>query len=142
MEVPATMARVSSCEGVNLRYSPEPNVGKIVLSEKRPENWADIPRRAFVASANTDSELYRKRHSRFLAVFAGMALVAVFGLCPNDTRGAETGNWIETWTASPQPIWDADFFAPINIPRALRNQTVRQIATITLGGTRVRVVLS
>ena len=42
----------------------------------------------------------------------------------------------------PQPIWGADFFVPINIPRSLRNQTVRQIATISLGGTRVRVVLS
>jgi hypothetical protein len=54
----------------------------------------------------------------------------------------DTGDWIDTWTASPQPIWDAEFFAPINVPRALRNQTVRQIAAISIGGNRVRVVLS
>jgi hypothetical protein len=68
-----------------------------------------------------------------------MALGAVFGLRLSDVRGAESGDWIETWTASPQPIWTADFFAPLNIPRSLRYQTVRQIATITLGGTRVRI---
>jgi hypothetical protein len=46
------------------------------------------------------------------------------------------------WTANPQPIWDAEFFAPINIPRALRNQTLRQIAAVSIDGNRVRVVLS
>ena len=136
------MGRVSFCEGVNLRYSPEPNVGKIVVSEKRPGNCVGIPHRAFVASAKEDSAVYRRRHPGFLAVAFAMALGAVFGLRLNDVRGAESGDWIETWTASPQPIWTADFFAPLNIPRSLRYQTVRQIATITLGGTRVRIVLS
>jgi lysophospholipase L1-like esterase len=142
MDVPATICRVSSCEGVNLRYSPEANVGKIVVSEKRPGNCAAIPHWSFSASAKQDSSVHRRRHTGFLAVSAAIALTVVSGLLPNDVRGAETGDWIETWTASPQPIWSADFFAPINIPRSLRYQTVRQIATISLGGTRVRVVLS
>jgi hypothetical protein len=47
-----------------------------------------------------------------------------------------------TWAASPQPIWDADFPLPLNIPRPLWNQTVRQIAHVSIGGNRVRVVLS
>jgi hypothetical protein len=136
------MGSVSCCEGVNLRYFPEPNVGKIVVSEKRPGNCAAIPHGSLVASAKEDSSVYRRRHTRYLAVSAAIGLVAVFGLRPNDTRAAEAGDWIETWTASPQPGWSAAFFAPMNIPRSLRNQTVRQIATITLGGTRVRVVLS
>ena len=55
---------------------------------------------------------------------------------------AETDNWIGTWSASPQPIWDADFPAPLNIPRSLFSQTVRQIAHVSIGGNRVRVVLS
>jgi lysophospholipase L1-like esterase len=46
------------------------------------------------------------------------------------------------WAASPQAWWDADFFAPINVPRTLRSQTVRQIARVSLGGERVRVELS
>jgi hypothetical protein len=112
------------------------------VSEKRPGNCATIPHLSLVALAKEDSTVYARRRTCFLAVSAAIALAAVFGLRPNDVRGAETGDWIETWTASPQPIWSADFFAPINIPRSLRYQTVRQIATITLGGTRVRVVLS
>jgi lysophospholipase L1-like esterase len=95
-----------------------------------------------VASTKGDSSVYRRRRTRYLAVSAAITLAAVFGLRPNDVRGAETGDWIETWTASPQPGWSASFFAPMNIPRSLRNQTVRQVATITLGGGRVRVVLS
>jgi hypothetical protein len=55
---------------------------------------------------------------------------------------ADSGDWIGTWAASPQPVWDADFPVPTNIPRTLWNQTVRQIASVSIGGKRVRVVLS
>ncbi len=50
--------------------------------------------------------------------------------------------WIGTWAASPQPIWTPDFPVPLDIPRSLWNQTVRQIAAVSIGGRRVRVVLS
>ena len=82
------------------------------------------------------------RHPSFLQVVAAVALAAVFITPASRAERADAGDWIETWTASPQPIWDAEFFAPINIPRALRNQTVRQIARVSIGGNRVRVVLS
>jgi GDSL-like Lipase/Acylhydrolase family len=39
-------------------------------------------------------------------------------------------------------VWGPDFFAPVGIPRSLRNQTVRQIARVSLGGNRVRVMFS
>jgi len=55
---------------------------------------------------------------------------------------AEEESWVATWTSSPQPVWDATFFAAPAIPSALRNQTVRQLAKVSLGGKRVRVVLS
>lgn len=80
-------------------------------------------------------------HPSFLSITAGMALAALVIASPIQTRGAE-GDWIETWTASPQPVWDADFFVPVKVPRALRDQTVRQIAPASIGGKRVRVVLS
>jgi lysophospholipase L1-like esterase len=75
---------------------------------------------------------------RLLAILAAGVLAAT----PLPALSADAGAWIGTWAASPQPVWDADFFAPINIPRALRDQTVRQIAHISIGGNRVRVVLS
>src|SRR5260370_6422542 len=55
---------------------------------------------------------------------------------------ADAPGWIGTWAASPQPICSAEFFAPVNIPRALRNQTVRQISPASLGGRKVRIRLA
>ncbi|MBV9755718.1 MAG: SGNH/GDSL hydrolase family protein, partial [Alphaproteobacteria bacterium] len=77
-------------------------------------------------------------HTRLLAMLALGALAAA----PGAALSADADAWIGTWAASPQPVWDPDFFAPVNIPRALRDQTVRQIAHVSLGGNRVRVVLS
>ena len=57
-------------------------------------------------------------------------------------QGAGTDDWIATWTASPQPVWEADFLAPVKVPRNLWGQTVRQMATVSIGGKQIRVVLS
>jgi hypothetical protein len=56
--------------------------------------------------------------SSFLQVATAIALAAIFATSTGRARQADAGDWIETWTASPQPIWDPEFFAPINIPRA------------------------
>ena len=61
---------------------------------------------------------------------------------PAPAQQGDEAEWIGTWTASPQPVWGADFFAPVGIPRSLRNQTLRQIARVSLGGDQVRVVIS
>lgn len=50
--------------------------------------------------------------------------------------------WVATWQASPQPVWGSDFLMPTNIPPVLQDQTVRQVARISLGGPRLRIVLS
>src|SRR5450830_2153291 len=50
--------------------------------------------------------------------------------------------WIASWTASPQAVWGLDFLFPSNIPTTLDEQTVRQVARVSLGGKRVRIVLS
>jgi hypothetical protein len=86
-----------------------------------------------------------RRISRRGALFAlaGVAaLLSCLVVAPAPAQQGHDGDWIGTWTASPQPVWDADFFAPVGIPRALRNQTLRQIARVSLGGDRVRVVIS
>jgi lysophospholipase L1-like esterase len=80
-------------------------------------------------------------HRSFLPLAAAAGFAAVF-IAPPSRAQLAAGDWIDTWTASPQPIWDAEFFAPINVPRAVRNQTVRQIAAISIGGNQVRIVLS
>jgi lysophospholipase L1-like esterase len=55
---------------------------------------------------------------------------------------AKAEDWIGTWTASVQPVWEPDFPVPTNIPRNLWNQTIRQTVQATIGGKQVRVVLT
>jgi lysophospholipase L1-like esterase len=68
-------------------------------------------------------------------------LAAVLVASPS-AHAAEPSRWIGTWTASAQPIWDTDFFPGIKLPRTFWNQTIRQVARVSIGGSRVRVVLS
>ncbi|ALN56660.1 lipolytic enzyme, G-D-S-L family [Lysobacter enzymogenes] len=74
-----------------------------------------------------------------LRSFAAAAL-ALSLLAP--AYAAEPAHWVGTWTASPQATWDAGFVLPNNAPDRLRDQTVRQVARISVGGTRVRIALS
>jgi hypothetical protein len=61
-----------------------------------------------------------RHRSSLLQVATAVALAAIFATPPSRAQQADAGDWIETWTASPQPIWDPEFFAPINIPRQPR----------------------
>src|SRR5262249_15602514 len=77
----------------------------------------------------------------------GAAILAAFTLAlalPSLPAAAAEGGggWIGTWAASPQPVWEPDFLAPISFPRNLWNQTVRQVARVSLGGNQVRIVVS
>jgi hypothetical protein len=52
-------------------------------------------------------------------------------------------NWVASWSASPHAAWRQDEFAlPTGVPASLSQQTVRETARISIGGQRVRVVLS
>lgn len=68
------------------------------------------------------------------------ALLAVAFIAP--AQAADAGRWVGTWSASPQPTWDAGFVLPNGAPAELREQTVRQIARVSVGGSRVRIELS
>ncbi|SDQ91554.1 Lysophospholipase L1 [Rhizobiales bacterium GAS113] len=61
---------------------------------------------------------------------------------PTADAQAQGGRWVASWTASPQPVWGADFAFPTNIPQSLTNATIRQVARLSLGGGRLRVELS
>ena len=78
--------------------------------------------------------------ARYRAAFVAMALTLASPALP--VLAAEGGGWIGTWAASPQPIWEPDFLAPISFPRNLWNQTIREVARVSLGGSQVRVVLT
>lgn len=57
-------------------------------------------------------------------------------------QAADTGTWVPGWMASPQPVWSSDFVLPVGLPASLRDQTVRQVVRSSVGGSRVRIVLS
>lgn len=78
----------------------------------------------------------------FFRIALCAALAVALQTSISSVRAADGDDWIGTWTASPQPVWDADFLAPVKIPRNLWNQTIRQIVAVSIGGKRVRVVLS
>ncbi|MDB5768414.1 MAG: lipolytic enzyme [Collimonas fungivorans] len=79
-------------------------------------------------------------------ITAALALLSALAMPVSSTLAAGKDpaqpGWSATWSASPQPTWEAGFALPTNIPASLSNQTVRQIARISLGGKRARVVLS
>ncbi|NUG51824.1 SGNH/GDSL hydrolase family protein [Acinetobacter lactucae] len=55
---------------------------------------------------------------------------------------AQKSQWITTWAASPQKVWNKDFVFPTNIPDQISNQTIKQISQISLGGEAVRLVFT
>ena len=54
----------------------------------------------------------------------------------------QKSQWITTWAASPQKVWNKDFFFPTNIPDQISNQTIKQISQISLGGEAIRLVFT
>ncbi|AYQ30016.1 MULTISPECIES: SGNH/GDSL hydrolase family protein [unclassified Polaromonas] len=77
---------------------------------------------------------------RALQAVLSFALLAGGALSP--AQAADAGVWTPSWTASPQPIWSSDFVLPLGLPATLRDQTVRQTVRASVGGSRVRIVLS
>ncbi|MFC5743110.1 SGNH/GDSL hydrolase family protein [Dyella tabacisoli] len=82
------------------------------------------------------------RHALFLRLFAALAFMLIATAPLQAAQPVDSSRWIATWTASPQPLWEGDFALPINLPSSLWNQTVRQVARVSVGGRHVRVVLS
>lgn len=70
---------------------------------------------------------------RFITTVLAASLIA---------GSAHAGAWVGSWYAAPQPTWGADFALPTNVPAALENQTIRETARISVGGSEVRVSFS
>ncbi|PTL83792.1 SGNH/GDSL hydrolase family protein [Vitiosangium sp. GDMCC 1.1324] len=57
-------------------------------------------------------------------------------------HASSEAHWVGTWTASQQAPWGAELPLPTGVPATLSDQTLRQFARVSVGGTRVRIVLS
>ena len=73
-----------------------------------------------------------------LSQLTATALLALSGAA----TASPAPHWVASWQASPQPVWGGDFLFPTLIPGQLQDQTFRQSARISLGGSRLRVRLS
>lgn len=79
---------------------------------------------------------------KHIATKSAVLLAAMLSTSTALTHAAGAPEWAGTWAASPQPIWNKDFALPLGIPTQLSNQTVRQVAKVSVGGNRVRLTLS
>ncbi|WP_145008863.1 SGNH/GDSL hydrolase family protein [Pseudomonas oryzihabitans] len=81
-----------------------------------------------------------------LAKAGSLLCTLALGLLAGETARASSAvpppHWVATWQASPQPVWGADFLFPTHLPPQLDDQTVRQVARLSLGGERLRVLFS
>jgi lysophospholipase L1-like esterase len=76
------------------------------------------------------------KHSRH----AWLVTLVLLSLAAAGPGAAE--EWITTWAAAPQPRYADTFFVPNPTPLTLTNRTIRQVGRISVGGARVRVVVS
>ncbi|UXY14047.1 SGNH/GDSL hydrolase family protein [Chitiniphilus purpureus] len=89
-----------------------------------------------------------KKLNRLLSLAAAVAgftaalLAGPLSAAPPVEAEASPTAWVSSWQASPQPVWGPGFLFPTNVPATLHDQTVRQVARISLGGPRLRIVLS
>ncbi|AXA92398.1 SGNH/GDSL hydrolase family protein [Massilia sp. YMA4] len=72
----------------------------------------------------------------FRSYFGAALAVALFA------GGATAAEWRTSWYAAPQPAWQEDFALPTNVPAHVTGQTVREVLRLSVGGQRLRVVLS
>ncbi|WP_454815435.1 SGNH/GDSL hydrolase family protein [Labrys neptuniae] len=89
--------------------------------------------------------LHRITHARLIGWAARTSFVVgtltlAVAATPASAEGSEP--WITTWAATPAPRWAEELPAPFDVPEVLGDQTVRQIARISVGGEQVRVVIS
>jgi lysophospholipase L1-like esterase len=79
----------------------------------------------------------------FASTWLAVGMLALAVAAPGDgAKAAGTEPWITTWAATPAPRWAEELPVPFNVPEVLGDQTVRQIARISVGGDQLRVVLS
>lgn len=81
------------------------------------------------------------------STFASLLRHGVLALTLAGTATASSADpaatyWSPSWMASTQPLWHGDFVLPTGVPFQFNRQTVRQVARLSIGGTRLRVVVS
>jgi lysophospholipase L1-like esterase len=73
----------------------------------------------------------------------GAVALALAGIATASTaQTAAPAYWSPSWMASTQPLWGGDFVLPNGLPFQFNRQTIRQVARLSIGGAKLRVVIS
>jgi lysophospholipase L1-like esterase len=73
---------------------------------------------------------------------AVLMTLAVSGERGAGAAAADKESWITSWAATPAPRWGSEMPAPFDVPETLEGVTIRQVARVSVGGKKVRIVLS
>lgn len=76
-----------------------------------------------------------------LALLLAGATAVSFARPPSAASAAPT-RWATSWIAPAQPLWDSGFALPLGMPQPLQDVTVRQHLRVSVGGERLRLVVS
>jgi lysophospholipase L1-like esterase len=90
-----------------------------------------------------DKRASRLHHRRAASprLWLAAGALALAALAPGSAACAAEP-WVTTWAATPAPRWAEELPAPFGVPEVIGNQTIRQVARISVGGDQVRVVIS
>ena len=72
----------------------------------------------------------------------GALALTLAGLAAGSVAEPAAAHWSPSWMSSTQPIWSGDFVLPTGLPFQFNRQTVRQVARLSIGGSRLRVAIS
>jgi lysophospholipase L1-like esterase len=90
-----------------------------------------------------DSAGMQHRTKTFLLALALAALLAAtVATAAAEQPAPAPAPWQPTWFSAAQPVWGEDWALALGMPRTLRDVTLRQSLRSSLGGTRVRLVVS
>jgi len=79
------------------------------------------------------------------AKFGVMATLVLAMAAADASANEEAGGdarWMTSWYAAAQPAWDNGFILPMNLPRLLNDQSLRETVRLSAGGQRMRLVFS
>ena len=93
-----------------------------------------------LTTSTTTRTLRRVAITVALAATSALAMAGDATATPGTT--STPAHWSTSWMASTQPLWHGDFVLPTGVPFQYQRQTIRQVARLSLGGQRLRVVVS
>ena len=83
-----------------------------------------------------------KRQAAKAFAIAAVMTLALSGEHFAAAASFDGNGWITSWAATPAPRWGSDVPAAFGVPETLEGVTIRQVARLSVGGGKVRVMLS